>query len=422
MTNQKITLSLKDLHSPEVEDKLRQHAAVESAQASYRETASRPSRLPVPDDERGSFWYNTIINMTVFGLIGGLLAFGMGQVIRLFHHDMRSQAIELVRAREQIGNRFLNGDVTRESVTRNLRILDDDGRDNPYYKIYINNQISQHERDAQIATEIRKDRIRDFFSNVLFYSTCGIMIAIALGMADSIATRNLEGAVMYGSVGAALGLVGGIVVSLFADALYHAMGGGNMSADPNLGRQILARSVSWGVLGMFFSASPGIVMRNYRKLIFGILGGLLGGVLGGALWDPIARATPDNEWISRLVAITAIGVITGLGTGFIENAAKMGWLKVIEGLIAGKQFIVYRNPTFIGSSPQCEIYLFKDNTVLRRHAALHIIAGGYEIEDLGTERTIVNGRPIRRTRLRNGDRVQIGQTCFAFHEKARAAD
>ena len=31
-----------------------------------------------------------------------------------------------------------------------------------------------------------------------------------------------------------------------------------------------------------------------------------------------------------------------------------------EGLIAGKQFVLYRDPTYIGSAPNCHVYLFKD--------------------------------------------------------------
>ena len=92
MPNPKIILSDADLHSPQVEDKLKQQAAVESAQASYRDASNRPSRLAVPDDEGGSFWYNTIVNMTIFGLIGGVLAFGLGETIRYFHPDLRAKA------------------------------------------------------------------------------------------------------------------------------------------------------------------------------------------------------------------------------------------------------------------------------------------------------------------------------------------
>jgi hypothetical protein len=167
------------------------------------------------------------------------------------------------------------------------------------------------------------------------------------------------------------------------------------------------------------SAAPGVVMRNTRKLLLGLIGGLAGGVIGGALFDPIHRAT-GSDVVSRLVAIVSIGVITGVGTALVESIAKQGWLRVVKGLIAGKQFVVYRNPTFIGASPQCEVYLFKDPHVGRRHAAVHVRSSGYEIEDLGTGYgTTINGRLVRRARLRNGDRVQIGDTSFTFQEKAR---
>ena len=99
----------------------------------------------------------------------------------------------------------------------------------------------------------------------------------------------------------------------------------------------------------------------------------------------------------ELVAMLAIGLFAGLATGMIENVAKTGWVKVVAGLIAGKQFILYRNPTFLGSGPDCQIYLFKDPQVGRRHAAIHIIPGGFELEDLPLgEPTYVNGKPVNR--------------------------
>jgi pSer/pThr/pTyr-binding forkhead associated (FHA) protein len=79
--------------------------------------------------------------------------------------------------------------------------------------------------------------------------------------------------------------------------------------------------------------------------------------------------------------------------------------------------VLYRNPTIIGSSPQCEIYLFKDPQVGPRHAAIHV-GRGFEIEALQPGcGTFVNGQAVSRTRLRNGDQVQIGSTTFVFQEK-----
>ena len=142
--------------------------------------------------------------------------------------------------------------------------------------------------------------------------------------------------------------------------------------------------------------------------------------LGGLLFDPIEQYA-GNPHLSRLIAIMSIGLLTGLFSGIIENAIKAGWFKVESGLIAGKQFVLYRNPTFIGSHPMSHIYLFNDVQIGKRHACVHIIGNGYEIEDLplGT-RTYVNGKPVSRARLHNGDEVRVGKTVFKFQEKAKA--
>ena len=162
-------------------------------------------------------------------------------------------------------------------------------------------------------------------------------------------------------------------------------------------------------------------MRNWKKFAIGLTGGLIGGLIGGGLYDVVAAAAPGTR-VPELVAMAAIGLVAGLMTGLIENVAKAGWLRVTEGLIAGKQFILYRNPTFVGSGPDCQIYLFKDPKVGRRHAAIHILPNGFELEDLPLgEPTFINGKPVNKTRLRNGDRIQIGGTLLVFQEKTPAA-
>jgi pSer/pThr/pTyr-binding forkhead associated (FHA) protein len=156
-------------------------------------------------------------------------------------------------------------------------------------------------------------------------------------------------------------------------------------------------------------------MRSRRKLVLGMIGGFIGGAVGGAVFDPINRAT-NNDVLARVVAISVIGMLTGLCIATVENVAKKGWLKVVEGVIAGKQFIIYHNPTIIGSDPRCEIFLFKDDGVLKHHAMLYIVAAGYVLEDLGSGGTLVNNRPVDRVHLRDGDRIRIGRTRFTFHE------
>ncbi|GCE48960.1 type III secretion system (T3SS) inner membrane Yop/YscD-like protein [Thermosporothrix hazakensis] len=69
----------------------------------------------------------------------------------------------------------------------------------------------------------------------------------------------------------------------------------------------------------------------------------------------------------------------------------------------------------IGRSRECHIFL-EDLAVSRHHATLHELPGGeYElIDNQSATGTFVNGRPIDRHVLRDGDVVQIGGSNFVF--------
>jgi hypothetical protein len=133
-----------------------------------------------------------------------------------------------------------------------------------------------------------------------------------------------------------------------------------------------------------------------------------------ALWsDPYG-----DVWVSRALGFTMIGLCTGLMIGVVELLAHEAWVKLLTGPLAGKEFVLYRNPTRAGSSPKSEIYLFKDPAVEPTHGLIHSVGEDWEIEDQHTASgTMVNGRRIRRHRLRHGDQVRLGKTVFAFHTK-----
>jgi len=252
---------------------------------------------------------------------------------------------------------------------------------------------------------------------MIAFSVIGGILSVCLSVADHVVAQNWRASLITGSVALAVGTLGGAFMFCFAQTLYSALGGGGGSP---LGVQIFARAIGWSVLGLFCALAPGIVLRNGKRLLIGVAGGFLGGLLGGLLFDPIGIAT-SSGLLSRLVGLTAIGLLSGVGTGLIELAAKTGWLKVVAGLIAGKQFILYKNPTYLGSSPQCEIYLFKDPQVAPQHAALHQVPGGFDLEDLRSPTgTFVNGNKISRVRLKNNDLIQIGGTTLQFQEKAKS--
>ena len=58
-----------------------------------------------------------------------------------------------------------------------------------------------------------------------------------------------------------------------------------------------------------------------------------------------------------------------------------------------------------------------DHELSRQHVRLRRVAGGWELADLGSKNgTIVNGEPISRTTLADGDVIEAGATLFMFRE------
>ena len=153
---------------------------------------------------------------------------------------------------------------------------------------------------------------------------------------------------------------------------------------------------------------------------------MIGGAIGGMLFDPInyfvSGGTFDNGVsISRAIGFCVLGASTGLMIGMVETLSKEAWLIMTVGFLKGKQFIIYKNPTVIGSSPKCEIYLFKDPDIEPTHARINKLRDGYEIEDMNSARsgTWINGIKINRQRLNNGDRFRSVRRLLHFPKRRK---
>src|SRR5207253_3292134 len=133
----------------------------------------------------------------------------------------------------------------------------------------------------------------------------------------------------------------------------------------------------------------------------------------GLLFDPIEivfQTADGKATLSRAVGFTIIGILVGFFVGLVEQWTKTAWLLMKAGPLAGKQFILYRNPTVLGSSPKADIYLFKDAAIEPRHALIHNHGGRFTIEDTETpDGTYVNGIPIRKHVLQPGDQIVLGK-------------
>lgn len=419
----KITVTWDDLQSRKVDQRLKEQDALARNRSYAAMDESMVEPVQPANDNVGGFaalWRNSIFSLALFGLIGGLLAWGCGAMLE-FKASLLADAQQRMADINRLDQQAKAGKFTPEIAAQVRREAETNGRDeNPIFATMIDSSLTDADKDQRIAALADQDRMRELIYNILAYGVRGVIIAVLLAIAVPLTENNMQAVIINGSVGAALGLLGGVAAAFVTSGIQQAVAG----AAADSAQQFLATVAIWGAMGLFLTLAPGVVMRNAKKLVIGLTGGLIGGLVGGVLFEPIRNMElfGNSSRFPELVAMIAIGVLAGLSTGLIEDAAKTGWVKVVQGLIAGKQFILYRNPTFIGAGPDCQIYLFKDPKVGKRHAAIHIVPGGYEIEDLPLGApTLVNGKATKRTRLKNGDRVQIGATQLVFMEKRQAA-
>jgi Inner membrane component of T3SS, cytoplasmic domain len=270
-------------------------------------------------------------------------------------------------------------------------------------------------------------------AGLLMFSAVAGMIGLVLGAVDGIITRQWQRALLGGFVGVLIGAVGGLFVSVFAGVIYVPLtnlasqqlgSGSSTSRAAGFMLQMIARMIAWTLAGCAMGLGQGVALRSKRILAHGFLGGVIGGMLGGLLFDPLDFVILGADKIgadsSRLIGIVVIGISVGAMIGVVELLTRDAWLRMVEGPLAGKEFLIFRDTMNIGASPRSEIYLFNDDQVAPTHATLRVI--GDETEIAARDKVhplLVNGHNVRASRLRHGDRIDIGKTSFVFEQRQR---
>jgi len=273
----------------------------------------------------------------------------------------------------------------------------------------------------------------NFFAIILF-PTVGGLAGFMIGGVEGILARNYLRAAKGAFIGLGVGFGGGLVSIVAGSIVFVIVAliglgmfdiGDSTKSFGGFIVWVIARSLAWTVAGMTVGLGPGIAIKSKKMTLNGFLGGMLGGLIGGILFDPINYVVSGGTMetgaeVSRAIGLGVIGATAGLMIGIVEMLTKDAWLLMTEGPLKGKQFIVYKNPTHIGSSPNCEIYLFKDPSIEPYHAEIQIARDGYLLEDKHSPNgTLVNGQKIANKRLRNGDVIQIGKAKFIYSEKEK---
>jgi hypothetical protein len=275
-------------------------------------------------------------------------------------------------------------------------------------------------------------------SDFVIFPLTGILITLFLLLAEGIASRNWGRMVERAFLGTLLAgvfcflaVIPAVIVFALGHSALEVDASGRITIEGVSGKSfvILAvcRSIAWACVGAGLGVGMNLARSTRVQLRNSVLGGALGGALGGLFFDPIDRfiaRSPsyfDAEAdLSRLVGFIAVGVCIGLFVALVERLARVAWIKVRTGPLAGKAFVLYRSPTLVGSASSSDIYLFKDAEIDPEHARIHRVGNKFEIEDAGSRvGTVIGDRPVRRRRLASGDQIIIGSTVLEFEERAK---
>ncbi|HZS27012.1 MAG TPA: FHA domain-containing protein [Candidatus Angelobacter sp.] len=258
------------------------------------------------------------------------------------------------------------------------------------------------------------------WSDFLMLPLIVMFTCLGLGVAESIVERSIKKALMRGLLGLVLGAVFGFIFDRVANIVYFIGTGITYQMGVQTAHNPahwVVRGIAWAVFGIAGGIVYGLVDRSGRKTKYGILGGLMGAGLGGTIFDPISFVTKTGS-VSRGVGFGLLGLATGVAIGIVESALKDRWLYVASGPLAGKQFILYKPVTTIGSNQKCDIYLFKDNSILPQHGVIEMRGAQTFLRADG--QIFVSGQPARTRALQSGDLIQIGRYAFHFRERHRS--
>lgn len=273
-------------------------------------------------------------------------------------------------------------------------------------------------------------------ASVLLFPMTSTMIVLFIFISDGIASRRLRGNVGRWLRGTGFTLLFSFLAFIPAGLILSTTPYlPNLPTDISVLRDITAwpastfigfiilRSSAWAVFGTALGFGMNLTRSTTAQRRASVMGGLVGGTLGGLLFDPINRfLIPDTEdgYLLRFVGLCVIGLSVGIFVALSERLGREGWVRVRTGPLRGKAFILYHNPTIIGSSPQATIYLFKDAKVAPQHAELHRAGSGYELVGVNAEApTYINNLQVNRRRLVSGDQIKIGDTILDFEERAK---
>jgi hypothetical protein len=272
----------------------------------------------------------------------------------------------------------------------------------------------------------------------LFGAMVGAMIGLGIAAYEGFVSRSFIRLFKHGSIGLMLGTIAGVIALPSSQWLYSRLFKtiGAQGGTPVLWKAAAIGMLCWIIFGGMIGFIEGLTKG--AQSIKGFTGGLLGGIIGGGIyelarsWGIAQGASVQQQFILALV-LSILGGAIGASIALVTVALKRAWIEVIDGKFAGRIYDVTKyvdpqlgihKPGIIGSDEwRANIYLPGDHKIQPTHAKIGFGNGAPCLSVfpsvLKQAVTLVNGEAVSDWELRDGDRLQVGNTQLRYHQKRR---
>jgi hypothetical protein len=248
-----------------------------------------------------------------------------------------------------------------------------------------------------------------YISEIVVGALIGLCIGILIGLGEGILTRNPLHALRTGLFSGVMGLVGGAIGLPIAEFLFQVLGG-----------QAFGRALGWGIFGLLIGLAASA--NSGSQIWKGAIGGFLGGVLGSLLLDS-ARNWLQDPLIGKAAGLLLMGASVGVFIAMIVFLLSKAWIEVDTGKLKGTEFILDKflkenGPSaFIGSDALKADIVLPDPDIAPQHAMIKGADTHFNIKDMSLSGTFVNNRQIEQAKLKNNQKIRLGNTQLIYHEK-----
>jgi hypothetical protein len=273
----------------------------------------------------------------------------------------------------------------------------------------------------------------DILKNTLIASVLGVFLAGAIAAVDALLNDNLMKGPIRVAVAVGVSLFGATIVGLIGQSLLHVLArslGESRALYLLVGGTVTV--ITWIIVGIVVGGSIGVfdlglslfakqrLRFSISKILKGCGGGAVGGLVGGFFFA-VCESLEMFQHSSQATGFVILGLCIGLLIGLAQIILKEAWVRVEQGFRPGRELMLVKEETTIGRAEACDLGLFGDNGVERKHARILLNDGRYILYDEGTPGgTYVNDRRIDGpTPLRSGDLIRVGRNVIKFGERQK---